>query len=350
MGEDFDNHSGNNFMLRILVILLVLASCSMGAVKTGGDKGYVYEAARNYTSPELSELSVKMIETSKRDPHVGTLDALFSNKQKPLKRIGIVIFETEVQPTRGGLAGSDAVYLSEQGKQLVTEKFLTIWEQSIKMMSPELDYVTTSRVKKSPPFHKYGLDTEDYVNAKRTSLAPDDIFFMESGKKTTTVTTLNARGMRDMSFVLVPAYDMMAGPKWSEHNKHFLNDVAKDLKLDALLIIKSEAFWTAAHQEKNSGEHIPEELVVKVKASTLVPLSDYHARLEKLNIKETPGLTLCYRAYESEVKTPVVISVSEENKNFETIEAQLVGPMFKTYKDLAQMTLIRVTEDMKKTW
>jgi hypothetical protein len=337
-------------MLRILAALMILSSCSMGTIKTGGEKSYIYDSISEYDLEELTELSSKVVQTSKRDPQVGKLGELFTNKQKPLKRIGIIIFESEIQPTRGGLADKNEVYLSEQGKQLVTEKFLKIWEETVKVIAPDIDYVPTSKIKQAPSFHKYGLTQDDYLKAHRSSLAPDDIFFLEAGKKTTMVTTLNPRGMRDMSFALVPASELMSGPKWSEQNKHFLNDVAKELKLDAVIIVMSHASWTTAHMDKHSGEFFPEELTIKVKASTLIPLSEYHARLESLKINDRPGVTLAYRTYVSKISAPIFLSLPQESKNFESIENEVISPMFKIYKDLSQMTLIQIVNDLKKTW
>jgi hypothetical protein len=50
------------------------------------------------------------------------------------------------------------------------------------------------------------------------------------------------------------------------------------------------------------------------------------------------------------MKIPIFISVPQEMKNFDTIEHELIGPVMKTYKDLSQMTLLRITDDLKKTW
>ncbi len=337
-------------MLRIFFGLLILSSCSMGTIKTGGEDRYLYDLKSEYTSEEMRELSPKIVMTSHREPPVGKYAALFGQGQPALKKVGIIIFESQIQPTREGLAGKNQIYLSEQGKQLLTEKFLTIWEQSIKTLEPTLDYVSTVKIKKSPSFDKYGMVEDDHVKSKRSSLAPDDIFFLESGKKTTTTTILNPRGMRDMSFVLVPAYELMSGPKWSEHNKHFINDVSKELNLDAVIIVMSEVSWTTAHTDKHSGEVYPEEIKTKIKASTLIPLHRYHERLLLLQNNEKPNVTITFHTYEAEIKVPVLISLPDESKNFETIESDLLSPMLKTYKDLTQMTIMRMTEDLKKTW
>lgn len=337
-------------MLRILTGLFILVSCSMGTVKTGGDRPYVYDYRNSYTSQDLKELSDKVVLTLHRDPQSGKLSELFGPGQAPLKRVGIVVFESRIQQTLDGLAGKNLVYLSPAGKQIMTENFHQIWEKSINVLASDFDYFSSTKIKKSPAFHQYGSLEEDHVKTKRFTLAPDDIFFLESGKKTTTASILNPRGMRDVSFLLVPASELMGGPKWSEHNKHFLNDVAKNLKLDALIVVMSDVGWTAAHTDKHSGEFLPEEIKVKISASTLIPLSSYHERLQKIKKDDRPNVTLCYRTYETVIKVPVVLSVPEEEKTFETIQTNVVGPVFKTYKDLSQMMIMRLTEDLKKTW
>lgn len=337
-------------MLRLILVLLFLTSCSMGTIKSGGERKYLYDVHSDYTSENLRELYPQVVVTSVREPKVGKLEDLFGKGQKPLKRVGIVIFESLIQPTRGGLAGNDQVYLSESGKQLLTEKLLSVWEEVFGIVAPQLDYVSLNTVKTSPSFTKYGLAEKDYVHSDRAALAPDDIFFLESGRKTTMTSLVNPRGSRDMSFVLVPATELMSGPKWSEHQKHFLNDLSKELKLDALIIVMSELSWTSAHTDKHSGVVFPEEMIVKIKASTLVPLHSYRERLEKLKVKDAPSVTLAYRTYEAEIRNPIFISVPEEQKNFATIETEILSPLLKTYKDLSIMTIMKLSDDLKKTW
>lgn len=337
-------------MLRLILVLPFLTSCSMGTIKSGGERKYLYDVHSDYTSENLRELYPQVVVTSVREPKVGKLEDLFGKGQKPLKRVGIVIFESLIQPTRGGLAGNDQVYLSESGKQLLTEKLLSVWEEVFGIVAPQLDYVSLNTVKTSPSFTKYGLAEKDYVHSDRAALAPDDIFFLESGRKTTMTSLVNPRGSRDMSFVLVPATELMSGPKWSEHQKHFLNDLSKELKLDALIIVMSELSWTSAHTDKHSGVVFPEEMIVKIKASTLVPLHSYRERLEKLKVKDAPSVTLAYRTYEAEIRNPIFISVPEEQKNFATIETEILSPLLKTYKDLSIMTIMKLSDDLKKTW
>lgn len=336
-------------MLRILLLAVLTSACSMNATKKGGDDQYVYSHKENYTPEALLDLTPKVIATRKRNPQVGKFKELFSKNQPPLKRIGIVVFESMIQNSFTGLAAEDRVYLSDQGKQLLSEKLLSIWEQSFPIIDSEVDYVSTAQIKKAKSLKQYGAEVKNYVVVPRAGLAPDDVFFLEKGKKTSMVISHNPRGMRDMSFLLVPATELMAGPKWSEHNKHFVNDLAKELNLDAVIIVQSTIKWTVARTDKNSGESFPEELVVDIKASTLVPLSRYNERLAKTNNPSTPNHTLCYRSYEGVLKFPITLSIPIENESFEVAMSEIINPALKVYRDLAVMTMNKISADLKKT-
>ncbi len=336
-------------MIRALFLSLLIASCSTGVTSRGGKKSYVYEAGRAYDSTSLRDLAPKMVSSAFREPPVGTLSELFSPPRPGIKRIGIGVFETRIQPTYEGLAGNNAVYLSAAGKQLLTESFLTIWEESLRALASDLDFVPTEKLRLTPAYGSYGLKQEDFVLTPRSALAPDDIFFLERGRKTTSTVTLNPRGSRDLSFLLVPGYELMAGPKWSEHNKHFVNDLSKEAQLDAVVVALSDVSWTRAHTDKHSGEVYPEELKLRLRASILVPLHSYHARLAEVGKRETPNVTLCYRSYEAEVRLPVDLAVEESQRTFETIEERLLGQMVKSYKDLAQLMILRMQSDLEKT-
>ncbi|MBA2405214.1 MAG: hypothetical protein H0V66_10620 [Bdellovibrionales bacterium] len=337
-------------MLRFLSGLLLLSSCSLGVVKSGGERSYVFDANSEYSQENLKELAPQIVTTLSRDPQKGKLADLFSKQQPPIQRVGILVFETILQPTRGGLANHDKVFLSESGKQLMTEEMLSIWEQGLPILGEGIEYVSVNKIKNVKAFKEDGSDVEDFIKSKRFAMAPDDIFYLEAGKNTATATVLNPRGMRDLSLALVPAGELMAGPKFSEHAKHTLNEVAKSLKLDAMFIILNRIHWTAAHTDKHSGEIIPEEVVIKIEASTLIPLSEYRKRMNNLGeSRDIPNTTIAYRSYEVTLKFPVSISVEKELQSFETIEKELLTPTLKTYNDLSQMLQMRLVEDIKLT-
>lgn len=56
---------------------------------------------------------------------------LFGPKQNPIKRVGIITFESMIQPTWNGIAAHDKIYLSKSGKQLLTEELLKIWDEAL---------------------------------------------------------------------------------------------------------------------------------------------------------------------------------------------------------------------------
>jgi hypothetical protein len=337
-------------MHKLLLLFFILQSCSFRNIRTGGHKSYSYISDHDYTFNELKDMSQDHISTLQRDPHEAPLSKLFTPGLLPIRKIGIIVFETEIQPTRGGLSGKNHIYLSNAGKQIMTENFLKIWEESFSTFSSDIKFVPTSQIKLIKPFHLYGTLEEDFIQSERTVLAPDDIFYLDSGKNVSTTSLMNPRGMRDISLILIPASELLGGPKWSEHGKHFINDVTKELNLDAVLNIVSYVSWTAAHTDKHSGQLIPEEINLELKASVLIPLSEYHRRLNQLNLREEPGVTVCYRKYESEIKIPINISSQNNVKNFDTISKELLSPLMKTYKDFSQMTMMRIKEDLNKTW
>lgn len=337
-------------MLRILISALLLTSCSLGTKTKGGKKDFYYQAGEDYKLEKLSELAPRIIETSQRNPPVGTLDELFSKERPDILRVGIIVFETQIQDTRSGLASDEGkIYPTASGKQIMTEKFLSIWEEALPIVDPELNYVSSAEVKASKSLHRAGAEVEDHPKSSRTELSVDDIVYLEKGKATAMATILNPRGMRDFSFVLVPATELMNGPKWSEHQKHMLNEVVKELKLDAALVIMTEASWQAAHKEKLTGDHKPSELKVKITASTLIPFSKYHERLEASDRSNAPQVNVAYRTYKGMLTAPVSLDAADEEKTYATIQEKLIGPLFATYRDLALMTMLQMKADWEKT-
>lgn len=333
-----------------LLSLFFLISCSLGVTKSGGERSYVYDVFSEYSIDDLRELAPQVVVTSQRDPMKGKLDELFSKEQPPLKRVGIMVFETIIQPARGGLSGEDKIYLSAQGKQLLTEKLLSMWEQSFPLLADSVVYVPTSKIKKAQSLTRYGLEVTDHVKSQRPAMAPDDIFFIPPGKEISVATTLNPRRMRDLSLALVPASELMQGPKFSEHMKHAVNELAREVQLDAVLILMSEISWGASRIDKHSGEIIPEEAKLNIKATTLIPFSSYQARLESKGEKrDLPNHNVAFRSYEATLKIPILISIPEVDQNFTHIEKELLGPVLKTYNDLSQMMELQIINDLKKT-
>ncbi len=337
------------FLSHLILGAIFLTSCTLGTKKNGGKHRYRYEPDFEYTLEDLHELSSSVVVMEKRDPRVGTLDKLFAKGMPPIGRIGIVVFESEIQGTRSGLSENDKIYPSEQGKQLITEKFLGLWEEGMPLLASDLDYVPTSDIKKTKAINHYGLSVTDYIKTDRTKIEQDDIQWLGPGKTTPLFTIMNPRDMRDLSFLLVPASELMSGPKWSEHNKTFLNDICRELKLDAVMILMSEVSWTAEGKDKFTKENIPEVLSLEIKATTLIPSHRYQERLALIKEREEQVMNVAFRYHEGQLKIPITISIPEKEKSFEQIESRLLNPMFKAYRDLSFMMIDRMAEEIRKT-
>jgi hypothetical protein len=337
-------------MLRIILAALLLSSCTLGVHKTGGERTYAYDSLSEYTEADLKEMAPQIVITSQKEPNWGKNEKLFDPKLPDLKRIGILVFESSVQTTRGGLAGDDLVYVSAQGKQLIAEKLLSLWEQVFQVLGKDIEYVKVGKIKASKSAKEYGNEAEKFIASKRSKLEPDDVFYLPKGKETTVHTTVIPRGLRDLSLLLVPASEMMLGPKWTEQNKHFVNEVARELKLDAILVINNDIHWTAAHKDKYTGEMIPEEVTLKIKSSILLPYAKFNERLKAIGLRDEPNVNLPYRTYETKLSFPVLLSVPPVDQKFSTIERELLTPMLKTYKDMTIMTVDQMIADLKKTF
>jgi hypothetical protein len=329
--------------------LVLLFSCSFGVKRYGGERPFVYDSLSEYSTQQLKDLAPELISVLYRDPPKARLQNLFSPEQQGVRRVGIMVFESIIQPSRGGLSKEDLIYLSAQGKQLLTEKLLSVWNESFSLLADGVDYVPVSRIKKSRALSAHGTKVVDHIKAKRSSLAPDDIFYIPPGKEITMATTLNPRGMRDLSLAMVPASELMLGPKFSEHMKHAVNELCRELNLDGVIVIKSEINWSAARIDKHSGEILPEEVKLQLSSSVLVPYSSYHKRLEFLGEKrDLPQVNVAYRTYEARAHIPVLISHPEADQNFKTIENELITPMLRAYRDFTQMMIFQMASDLQR--
>ncbi len=335
-----------------LLFLLVLTSCAFGVKETGGEGKYDYNPLLAYSSEDLARRSHDIVKTSVKDPSEGKMEELFAPSMPDIKKIGILSFEGMIQPTFGGLSGQDSVYMTSAGKQILVENLLKVWEQSLTVLGKNIDYVKVAKIMGAESSKKHGLEVTDHVLVKRSKLMPDDIFYLGKGKNTSYNALLNPRGMRDLSMLLVPGYELIGGPKFSDAQKHYVNELCKELGLDAVLVVYSKVEWTAKGVDKHKGDaDISEEAVLKVEASLVLPFSNYHNRLDLMKFKgQKPVQNISYRTYATEVRLPLVITVPDEEKSFSTVEKNILSPVMDVYTQLTQMIITRLDEDMKKTF
>lgn len=323
-------------MLRFIFPILLFTSCSLNKVD-GGEKSYVYKD-KDYDLSALKDMAPDLIRTSRRDPPGAQLDKLFSKKMPALKRIGIIVFESKIQETRSGLSSSDGKFFpTEAGKQIITEKFLRIWEEAFPIIDPLSDLVPVKKIVEAKSYPHYGQDPDDYVKGNQEEILASDIPYLPKGKKTPIHTIMTPRGMRDFSLLLVPAADLMGGAKWSEHQRLMVNDVASELKLDALLVLMSEASWSESF------------LRTKIEGTIIIPSSQYRDRLLALKKSPHKGITVSYRNYQGEILTPVQLSEAGENWEMEEKEKNLLSPLFRAYRDLSLMMMIQMKKDLDET-
>jgi hypothetical protein len=323
-------------MLRYILPFLILTSCSLNKVD-GGEKSYVYKS-QDYDLAVLKDMAPDLIRTSRRDPPEAPLKKLFSKKMPDLNRIGIIVFESKIQETRSGLSNSEGKFFpTAAGKQILTEKFLRIWEEAFPIIDPVASYVPVKNIIAAKSYSHYGQEPDDYVKSSLDEFQIQDFPYLPKGKKTTIDTVMSPRGMRDFSLLLVPAADLMGGAKWSEHQKLMVNDVAKELGLDALLIIMSQASWTGSF------------LRTKIEGTIVIPASQYRDRL--LTLKKSPvrGVTLSYRNYVGEIISPIQLQEATDEWDMDQLEQFLLTPLFRTYRDLSLMMMIQMKKDLDET-
>jgi predicted amino acid-binding ACT domain protein len=95
--------------------------------------------------------------------------------------------------------------------------------------------------------------------------------------------------------------------------------------------------------------NVPEEMTIQIKGTTLIPAGKYLERLTALKEREQQVINVAYRYHEGVLKLPLVISIPEEEKNFEQIQKRLLDPMFKAYRDLTLMMIDRMAGEIRKT-
>lgn len=335
-------------MLRVL-FLLILTSCTLGSSQFGGKKPYHYDPQYNYSSQELSKISRDIITSYQRDPRQASWEKVFTKKY-PIKKVSTFSFESVVQPTRAGIAGFDKVYLSPKGKQLLTEKLLTVWEEAFSTVNtPKMTYLPMQELFDDHDLHsKYGLGVKDYGGTFQEGLASDDIFFKERGKSLSSLALFEPSFARDISLLLVPGYQLFGGPRGNEFQKYYLAETIEKFHLDAVFAVMVEIDWQASRVDKVTKQSIHQKAIIKLKVTPLLSYKEFAKRLKDQNINVESNLpNLNWGAYESTIQIPVDLEKINKNSSLEDIDRILLRPIFKTYTDMCVMMSQRLYQDFK---
>lgn len=336
-------------MLRIL-FLLVLTSCTLGSSQFGGKKTYHYDSSSQYDSEELSNISRDLVSSFQRNPRQIDWARVFNHKY-PIKSVSTFTFESIIQPTRAAIAGFDKVYLSPKGKQLLTERLLRVWEEAFSTVtSSALSYVPMEKIYSDLDLHsKYGLEVKDYGAGLQEGLETDDVFFKERGKSLSSLSLFQPSFSRDLSILLVPAYQLFGGPRGNEFQKYYVAETMEMFQLDALFSVMAEIDWQASRVDKITQQSVHQKAMIKLKVTPIVSYKEFARRLEEQGVKVEANMpNLNWGAYESAIEIPVELDKISKDSSLEEIESLLLRPILKTYTDICVMMAHRIHLDFKR--
>lgn len=336
--------------MRFFLCLLLLVSCAHKVTSDGGQVSYdsaTYEALSPEDMPTYAQTVVKR-ET--RDPENVTLEQFRTHPAGQIRRIGLVLLETEFQPSRSGLASDRNLYLSARGKQILTEQQWIFWNSELRRLSKDgLTWPTREELVTAKSFSSAGSPEPDYILKFGDRLAEADLLWKAPGERIASETLLRPAGFRDLSLVLIPAYDLMGGPKPSQHQHHWVNDLCKELRLDAVVIVSVGAEWRRGAVDKRTKEVIPEEMKIRAQATVLYPWSTYHTIGATLGLRNLPKVNVPLASYDVRATLPVQISVPESEENLATAFDHVINPVRRHYMRLGSLVQERIISDLLQT-
>ncbi|MFA5583285.1 MAG: hypothetical protein WDA09_03645 [Bacteriovoracaceae bacterium] len=336
-------------MLRIFFLLL-LTSCTLGSSKYGGKRVYQYDPQQTYDSSDLSKISRDVVTSYQRDPRQLTWKEAFPSKN-PIRSTSTLSFETIIQPTRSGISGSDKVYLSPKGKQLLTEKLLSVWEEAYTtVVNNEMNYFPMRKLFDDFKFHsQYGTGVKSYGGSFQEGLAKDDIFVMERGKRLSALALFQPHFSRDLSLLLVPGYQLFGGPRGNDYQKYYVAEAIEKFELDALYVIMVEIDWQATREDKITKKSIHQKAVIKFKITPILSYKIIEERLKDLDRNIPSNLpNLNWASYEASVDVPIDLDAITKESSFEEIDSLLLRPIFKSYADMCVMVAQRLYRDFNR--
>jgi hypothetical protein len=337
--------------MKIIIILSLLVSCSH-MVRTDGGSTKLHISEFQKMSPEemptFAQLTVKK---ESRDPDGVSLNEIKKDPTGKIKRIGVILFESEIQPSRSGLASERNVYLSVRGKQILTEFFANKFNFDLMRLSNPfgVEWVSTHELQNSKAYRSYGSIYPDYILRSSDSLTAADAFWKSGGERIPETTLVLPHNAQDTSILLVPSYELMSGPKPSQHQHHWINDICKELGLDAVVVASLEASWQRAGVDKRTKVVRNEEMNLSFKASLIYPWSTHHQILEKKNKATFYKSNIPLAAYSIDHIEPIVLSVESSQETFETAEKNIFNVLDTNMGALIHLVSQRIVSDIIQT-
>jgi hypothetical protein len=277
------------------LIFLSLVACSsvLYRLDGGGEKFDLttYQTLSSDLHPTYAQLVVEREIRSEQDKHV---ENFLKSKEAALYRLGVAIVEAEWQPTLSGLAFEDQFYLSNRGKQILTHEIYEEFLNSLTQLGLKFGFsvLTHDEVIESDSLKKFGSPYPDYVLEEDRLLTNLDFFFLKKGKAIDSASRVMPRGMQDLSLLKVSAFDLMSGPKPTQHQHHWVNELCEENNLDGIILLNLKAEWKTKDSKTNSNKKNDDiySLFMSAHASILYPWSKLNktvkvnTQLPKLNV------------------------------------------------------------------
>jgi len=333
-----------NHLLNVFLLLLVFG-CAHGVREEGGRVPLDWNEARALGPREIATYAQLSVKRSEKDLQEISLKDLRASPQGQLRRLAVVVFESEIQPSRSGLAAEENVYLSARAKQWLTRELYRQWLTSLSAAAPGLSWASEKELRSSRAFRSSGSVVEDLVLQKNFAFGDADVFWRQGGQRIPEETLMNPPDLQDLSLLLVPATHLMGGASPSQHQHQWVNELCRELQLDAVLVVYHGASWQRAGKDRSSGAEIPEVLRARVEATVLVPFAKWHAALEAKGKRPQQKLSAHLGFYQLEVQRPLDLAGSP--KTFAGAQDAVILPLWDSFALLGDLVRARLVSDLQ---
>jgi hypothetical protein len=329
-----------------------LMSCAHQVVQDGGQVTFDYDDYKNMAPEERLTYAQTVVKRERRNPEGVELEKIGQYPIGKIKKLGVVLFETQIKTSRSGLASERNIYLSESGKQALTESFYRTFEFELKKISlpMALEWVSKDDLEASRAFRSYGSVYKDFMLNRSKKLNDLDVFWKKGGEKIPETSLLLPANMQDVSLMYVPAYELMGGAKPSQHQHHWVNDLCKELGLDAVVVVSMSADWSRGGVDKRSQALIPEKMDISVESTIIYPWSTHHKILEEQKKSTTQKRNMPLAAYSAKASVPVLISIDPAQETFETAMRNVIFPLTVYGDSLLSLVAQRIVADIYQTY
>lgn len=340
------------FLLCLITLSGFFTSCAHKVVQDGGQVAFDYDAFKNMAPEERLTYAQTVVRRERRNPEGVELEDLAQQPAGKIKKIAIVLFETQIKASRSGLANERNIYLSESGKQALTESFYRTFEFELKKLSlpMALEWVSKEELEGSRAFRGYGSVYRDFMLNRSKKLSDLDVFWKKGGEKIPETSLLLPANMQDISLMYVPAYELMGGAKSSEHQSHWVNDLCKELGLDAVVVASISADWSRGGVDKRTKAVVPENMIITAEATVLYPWSTHHKILEAQKKSISHKRNMALAAYSSKAEVPVTITLPPEQETFEVAMKNVIFPLTVHTESLLSLLAQRMVADIYQTY